>query len=147
MCPEREYCFTYDRSVPYDRDSSSDARRREADRGILRRLNAKEEQRLLREEHDQLRVPKSALETRYTVLEDMYERMRADRVSHSLLNVQSAKVTRLIQRETRRLVFAFVSVTFRDGAPQKTRGGYGLAKGGLPLLPRIMCCIRRVFCR
>ena len=31
--------------------------------------------------HDHLRVVKTALETRYSVLEDMYERMRADSVS------------------------------------------------------------------
>ncbi len=47
-----------DRPVPYDRESASAAGHREADRGILRRLNAKEEQKLLRQERDQLRVSK-----------------------------------------------------------------------------------------
>jgi hypothetical protein len=48
MCPEREYCYTYQRSVPHDRDTTSDSRHRESDRGIVHRLNAKEEQCLNR---------------------------------------------------------------------------------------------------
>ena len=88
MWPEREYCYTCQRPVPYDRDTVSDARHREADRGIVRRLNAKEEQRLIRQERDQSRVSKSDLETRYTVLQGMYERMCADSLSQSLLKVQ-----------------------------------------------------------
>ena len=123
MWTERKYCYPCQRPVPYDRDTVSDARRREADRGIVHRLNAKEEQRLLCQEHDQLRVAKAALETRYAVLQGIYERMRADSLSQSLLIVQPAKVTRLIQREARRLTLAFVSVTFRDGAPRKPEEG------------------------
>jgi hypothetical protein len=71
MQPEREYCFTCDRPVPYDRDAGAAARRKAADRGILRRLNAKEEQKKLRQERDQLRVTKATLETRYVVLEGL----------------------------------------------------------------------------
>ena len=87
MRPEREYCYTYQRSVPYDRDTTSDARHREADRGIVRRL--------------QLRVAKAALETRYTVLEGIHERIRADSASQTLLNVHPVKMTRLIHIVTR----------------------------------------------
>jgi hypothetical protein len=132
MRPEREYCFTCDRPVPYDRDAGAAARRREADRGILRRLNAKEEQKKLRQERDQLRVAKAVLERRYVVLEGLYERMRAGSISPNLVTAQPVQVTKLIQREARRLTLAFARVTFRGGVPHATRGGYALC---FPLLP------------
>ena len=47
------------------------------DRGIVYRLNVKEEQRLLWQEHDQFRVTKAVLETRYTVLV-VYRRCTSD---------------------------------------------------------------------
>jgi hypothetical protein len=58
-------------------------------------LNAKEEERLMRQERDQLRVAKVTLETRYAALEGLYEGMRADSVSQGLLTVQPARVTKL----------------------------------------------------
>jgi hypothetical protein len=64
--------------------------------GTVHRLNVKEEQRW--EEHDQLRVVKPFLGTRYTVL-DMNEYVKT--TCQSLLNVLSTRVTSLIQREAR----------------------------------------------
>ena len=56
MWTDRDYCYTCQRAVPYDKDTVSDTRRREEDRTITRWLNGKEEQKVLRHEHDQLRV-------------------------------------------------------------------------------------------
>jgi hypothetical protein len=66
MWTDRDYCYTCQRAVPYDKDVASDARRRESDRTIARNLNTKEEQEVLSHEHDQLRETKVALQARCT---------------------------------------------------------------------------------
>ena len=84
MRTERDYCYTCQRAVPYDKDAVSDNRRREADRAIRRKLTTKEEQKVLHHERDQLRVAKVALEARGATLEGLCERMRAEVSSHGL---------------------------------------------------------------
>ncbi len=51
--------------VPYDKDATSDVRRKEENRSITHRLDTKEAHKLLRQEYDQLRNVKETLETRY----------------------------------------------------------------------------------
>jgi hypothetical protein len=75
MRAEREYCYTCQEPVPYNKDAASDARRRDADGAIVRRLDAKEAEELLRHELDQFRAAKQALETRYEALVVQYDCM------------------------------------------------------------------------
>ena len=82
-------------------------------------------------ELDQMRVAKTALETRCAVLEGQCEGIRAESLSHVLLCMKSNRITKLIQRETTRVSLAFVHITFLDNAPQKTRGEYNLSLSSL----------------
>jgi hypothetical protein len=60
------------------------------------------------------------------------ERIRAENLSEGLLlhqlRLEPIRITKLIQRQVR---LVFVGITFRDGTPRKTRGGYTLGLSSL----------------